>query len=145
MYPLPLQDPDDWVHSEADFSPDGQYLVFARGKHVPINLYTCRLDGSELRRLTNYYPALIAQDPKQKKPPVVVARTAAPKKTAVASRPVAKKPTKTTPQRQPIKQAIVLSNARKETPRIKQAGIEQFAALPRKSRLSIKRRKPATL
>jgi Tol biopolymer transport system component len=56
MYCLPLGDGWDTEESDADFSPDGQYLAFARGEYEATDLYICRIDGTGLRRLTNFYP-----------------------------------------------------------------------------------------
>jgi dipeptidyl aminopeptidase/acylaminoacyl peptidase len=54
-YVLPLGDPDGYEYASPDFSADGQRLVFARGNGAAYDLYTCRLDGTDLRRLTNFY------------------------------------------------------------------------------------------
>jgi len=56
MYCLPLRDGWDTEESDADFSPDGQYLAFARGEYEATDLYICRIDGTGLRRLTHFYP-----------------------------------------------------------------------------------------
>lgn len=56
IYCLPLADSVDTEESDADFSPDGQYLAFARGEYAPTDLYICRVDGTGLRKLTNFYP-----------------------------------------------------------------------------------------
>lgn len=49
-------DDEDYAYTAPSFSPDGQYLVFGRGKWVPTDLYICRVDGTGLRKLTNFYP-----------------------------------------------------------------------------------------
>ncbi len=53
---LPIDVDQSYAYTPADFSPDGQYLVFGRGKWVPTDLYICRVDGTGLRRLTHFYP-----------------------------------------------------------------------------------------
>jgi len=49
-------DEEDYDYTAPRFSPNGQYLVFGRGKWVPTDLYICRVDGTGLRRLTHFYP-----------------------------------------------------------------------------------------
>ncbi|GBC95520.1 Protein TolB [bacterium HR16] len=49
-------DEEDYAYTAPSVSPDGQYLVFGRGKWVPTDLYICRVDGTGLRKLTNFYP-----------------------------------------------------------------------------------------
>ncbi|GIV16342.1 MAG: hypothetical protein KatS3mg022_1777 [Armatimonadota bacterium] len=56
MHCLPLGDNMHMAESDADFSPDGQYLAFARGEYEATDLYICRIDGTGLRKLTNFYP-----------------------------------------------------------------------------------------
>jgi len=54
LHPVPLPDGPNMVESDADFSPDGQYLAFARGEYGATDLYVCRVDGTDLRRITYF-------------------------------------------------------------------------------------------
>jgi Tol biopolymer transport system component len=78
---LPLGDPEGWVHSSPDFSPDGQYIVFARGPEAASDLYICSRDGTELRRLTYFYPQI-----GKAKRPIRMAKASSKQKTAAAPR-----------------------------------------------------------
>lgn len=54
---LPLGDNDaTWEYTPPSFSPDGQYLVFGKGRWVPTDLYICRIDGTGLRKITSFHP-----------------------------------------------------------------------------------------
>lgn len=93
---LQLGDDPDWDYTPADFSPDGQYLVFGRGKWVPTDLYICRVDGTGLRKLTNFYPDGQAKGQstlKVAKAPIApkeIARPVAPVKPAQQAKPAKK-------------------------------------------------------
>ena len=69
MAPVMLPYKSSLVYSGADFSPNGQYLVFARGEWTPSELFTCRLDGSGLRKLTSFYPDTISGSSRANRPP----------------------------------------------------------------------------
>ncbi len=57
LRPLVVEgDEEEYAYTPACFSPDGQYLVFGRGKWVETDLYICRIDGTGLRKITNFYP-----------------------------------------------------------------------------------------
>lgn len=54
LHPVPLPDGPNTEESDTDFSPDGQYLAFARGEYGATDLYVCRVDGTDLRRITYF-------------------------------------------------------------------------------------------
>lgn len=87
---------EDYEYTPPSFSPDGQYLVFGRGKWVPTDLYICRIDGTGLRKLTNFYPDGQAKGQstlKVAKAPIApkeIARPVAPVKPAQPAKPAKK-------------------------------------------------------
>lgn len=94
---LEIDEQDD-SYTAPSFSPDGQYLVFGRGKWVPTDLYICRIDGTGLRRLTYFYP-----DGETKGQSTLKVAKAAPAPKANAKPTTPRQPTKPSPPAKPTK------------------------------------------